>query len=608
MKSLQSHIYLYCLIIGLLISNFIYGQIDTINLSSLTVTTTLPKNNNSKIEKIGQLNSALIQQKNLYLKEYTPGGITSISVRGNNPSHSKVFVDGFLLNSSFHGQMDLSLLPNYFIESASLNLYRNNLSSFALGGTFHFNLNDKKINKNNLEVFLKSGSFGLFEIGGKINTRITKKLNYQAKINYLSSKNDYPFKYEGEKHFLKNAQINKKNLLQSLSWKINQNNKVSVSLWNSHLDRGVPNAASAINSPIENNQIDKSNRISLKYLRTKKNHSLEVKSGYFYELIDYNNLISELRTTSNEISFTWYKNSFSINPILSTRIYAAESNGYQTTQNREAILFGLNSSYQLNQSNKFYLSLQKEYVSDKDWQTFSPNFVYNHLSKKNLELSFNISKSYRYPNLNDLYWQEGGNIDLESEKTNNIALEVKQFLKMKSCKFIPSLNIYYATIKDYIQWTPNSEGLWSPENLSKVENSGLELGLKHILARNKISIQQEVLYSYTKSINKGNAKRQLIYIPLHQVAVNQSFSLKKITLHLQNKIVGKRFITSDNLYQLNPYWIVNLNANYLINIKKQKIDLGLELNNIFNEQYQTIAQRPMPGFSFALSIKYSIHE
>ena len=606
MKSLRSHI--YCLVIGLLVSNFIYGQIDTINLSGLTVTTTLPKNNNSKIEKIGQLNSALIQQKNLYLKEYTPGGITSISVRGNNPSHSKVFVDGFLLNSSFHGQMDLSLLPNYFIESASLNLYRNNLSSFALGGTFHFNLNDKKFKKNNLEVFLKSGSFGLFEIGGKINTRITKKLTYQAKINYLSSKNNYPFKYEGEKYFLKNAQINKKNLSQSLSWKINQSNKVSVSLWNSHMNRGIPNAASAINSPIENNQTDKSNRISLKYLRTKKNHSLEVKSGYFYELIDYTNLISELRTTTNEISFTWYKNSFSINPILSTRIYTAESNGYQTTQNREAVLFGLNSSYQLNQSNKFYLSLQKEYVSDKNWQTFSPNFVYNHLSKKNLELSFNISKSYRYPNLNDLYWQEGGNIDLESEKTNNIALGIKQSLNISNYKFIPSLNIYCATIKNYIQWTPNSEGLWSPENLSKVENSGLELGLKHILARNKISIQQEVLYSYTKSINKGNAKRQLIYIPLHQVAVNQSVSLKKITLHLQNKIVGKRFITSDNLSNLNPYWIMNLSANYLINIKKQKINLGLELNNIFNEQYQTIAQRPMPGFNFALSLKYSIHE
>jgi len=374
------------------------------------------------------------------------------------------------------------------------------------------------------------------------------------------------------------------------------------------MDRGISNAASAQNSPIENHQTDKSNRLSLKYLRTKKAHSLEVKSGYSYELIDYNDLISELRTTTNEISFTWYKNSFSINPIISTKIYAAESNGYETIQNRTSVLLGLNSSYHLNQYNKFYLSLQKEYVSDKDWQAFSPNFVYNHLGKKKLELSFNLSKSYRYPNLNDLYWQEGGNLDLESEKTNNIALGVKQTADFNKNKLIPSLNIYYSTIKNYIQWIPNSEGLWSPENLSKVQNSGLELSLKHLLVGSKASLQQEVLYSYTKSTNKENDNHQLIYIPLHQVAVNQSILLKKLSLHLQNKIVGKRFITSDNLSQLNPYWMMNLNANYLVNIKKQKIDFGLELNNIFNKQYETIAQRPMPGFNFAVSLKYSIHE
>jgi len=209
MRSFLSIIYwnkqVYLLLLGLFISNFVNGQIDTINLSGLTVTTTLPKNNNDKIEKSSLLNNALIQQKNLYLKEYTPGGITSISVRGNNPSHSKVFVDGFLLNSSLHGQMDLSLLPNYFIESASLSLYRNNLSSFALGGSFHFNLTNQNFEKNSLEVLLKSGSFGLFEFGGKINASILKKLNYQIKVNYLSSENDYPFKYENGKYFLKNG-------------------------------------------------------------------------------------------------------------------------------------------------------------------------------------------------------------------------------------------------------------------------------------------------------------------------------------------------------------------------------------------------------------------
>ena len=86
-----------------------------------------------------------------------------------------------------------------------------------------------------------------------------------------------------------------------------------------------------------------------------------------------------------------------------------------------------------------------------------------------------ISRSYRAPTFNDLYWpDEGwakGNINLKPEKgiTGELGVEsrINKYLSA-------SLTYYRSDYKQLIQWSDNGSGVWQPMNVSSAVINGLE--------------------------------------------------------------------------------------------------------------------------------------
>ncbi len=563
---------------------------------------------NKQISKYSRENNSLLLEDNLYLKEYTLGGISSISVRGTNPSHTKILFDGFQLNSSLHGQLDLSLLPAFFFSNANWDIYNTDNPNSALGGTLNFSSNSPTNKKNSYSIYTKAGSFNSFEIGSKLNFNLLRNVKYQLSINYANAENNYPFVYEGVKYFTKNATFKRFNVLQTLDWKIKKHHSFKIHIWNNHLNRGIPNVASAINSPIKNKQTDWGNRVFLKYKFQKSRINFQVNSSVSKERIDYNDLISDLSSNLNSVSSFYIWDNFKLGLHFYINNYKAESHAFDKDKNRTSLLSSINAHYYLRERHQFKVNFQKEYVSDLDWQKLGSNFLYRFSLSDHLQINVNYSNAYRYPNLNDLYWNPGGNRNLLAEETNNFAIDLEKNISKTNSSYLFKGGVYHSTIKDYIQWTPDSEGIWSPTNLEKVSNTGFEASIKHFFSLNKIHFRQSLKYDFSKSVNNSRGDKQLIYVPLHQAAANHSILYKKIQFNIQNKIVGKRVITSDNSMYLTPYWISNVNLTYQFLFNKNTMDFGLDLKNIFNQHYQTIAQRPMPGFHFDITVKYTFNE
>jgi vitamin B12 transporter len=221
-------------------------------------------------------------------------------------------------------------------------------------------------------------------------------------------------------------------------------------------------------------------------------------------------------------------------------------------------------------------------------------------ANKNYNIKINASRNFRIPSFNDLYWQQGGNPNLQPENAHQY--EVGQELVFNMIRF--SATAFFNKIDNLINWQPNSSGLWQPENTKKVNTYGVEtnltfdkkIGKHHLLFRSN--------YAYTVSENQ-ETKLQLIYVPFHKFNSSLSYSFDKATIFSQYLFNGTVFTSSDNFYKLKEYQLVNIGVSYRLG-PKEKIDIGLQVLNLLNEKYQSVATRPLPGRNYAVNLIFKL--
>jgi outer membrane cobalamin receptor len=66
---------------------------------------------------------------------------------------------------------------------------------------------------------------------------------------------------------------------------------------------------------------------------------------------------------------------------------------------------------------------------------------------------------------------------------------------------------------------------------------------------------------------------------------------------------GYRYTSSDNSAFLLPFWLSNVWLAKAFSIKKYKLEISSRVNNIFNESYQVMLNRPMPLRNYQIGIR-----
>ena len=70
--------------------------------------------------KDSDLSDVLSETIPVYIKNYSPGGLSSLSLRGTTAVHSNILWNGLSLSSPMLGQSDFSLIPAGFIDELSI--------------------------------------------------------------------------------------------------------------------------------------------------------------------------------------------------------------------------------------------------------------------------------------------------------------------------------------------------------------------------------------------------------------------------------------------------------------------------------------------------------
>ena len=260
----------------------------------------------------------------------------------------------------------------------------------------------------------------------------------------------------------------------------------------------------------------------------------------------------------------------------------------------------------------------REELYGTDWTPLIPAlFIDLEMSRRgNIVAKGSVSRNFRYPSLNDLYFLPGGNPELRCERGWTYDTGVRFEIGSSDKNGISGGATWFDSyIDDWIIWLPTVKGFFSPRNLKKVHAYGVELqsDLNVVLSRGcKMSINGT--FSWTPSINIGvpmspadqSVGRQLPYVPEYSSSVTGRLSWRTWTFLYKWCWYSERYTMSSNditlTGRLPDYFMSNISLEKVFVWRRADMSLKLAVNNLFNEEYLSVLSRPMPGINFEIFI------
>ena len=569
------------------------------------------------IYKTGSVADLLSAQSPVNIRNYGAGLLSTVNARGLGSNHTSLLWNGIPLNSPNLGLTDLSLLPSHLFDEISVisgstgPVYGNNSLGVAI------ELLNKEEKENSLNFSGTRGSYGCMGNSIQLNYLINK-LYTSTNLYAYEADNDFPYKNITKRNFpiekQKNALQKQMGIMEVVSYKIDKHNRIKAGLWYQYSQRELPPLM--LVSLGEESQRDSSLRIFLDYAKLYKSIGFNNIFSYSREFIFYNNLInnitgrSDVKIFRNETEIKYYPfNSLVVSSsfIIKNSLAAISEYGEEKTNYSQSVK--ITSRYKLNNWN-VGAGIQKEFNDLFEVPiTYSAGVDRNFLVNK-LNISAGLSKIYSLPTLNDVYWKPGGNLNLKSEEGLTTQINIKYNHYKNS--FI-SLTGYWVQVNNWIQWTPDNSGLYTPDNIKEVESKGIEFHYKQFVKINYWFAIMSGSYSFIHPVNKKFTNnfelenKKLIYVPQNSFNLNILIYYKNISIYTNMEYTGERFTTADNTAVLEPYSLVKLGGLINLNHDRFLFTVKPEIRNLFNVSYQPIPWRAMPGRSYFLTLSLNLN-
>ena len=563
------------------------------------------------------------------IKNYGAGSSATISIRGTNASHSRLFWNGISLNSPMLGLFDFSIFPVDATSSVAV-LYGGQSPEFgtgAIGGIIK--IDDKLQFKSTIKLNYSQqfGSFGLE--GNSFSVGIgNKRFQSKTSFNRATSVNNYRYKdyqqFSSPTVELQNAGTLQQGIYQSFAFKINEKRILKLNSWFQYNDRNI-----APTLGLRNNvsvQTDRSFRNSLQY-EEKINDKLElnVVLGYINDFLLYKSRLKVGDSIAVILSSQSISEVYSFRGNLTYQLsdetslkFLGEANNerasvYEYRGNKSRNRYSLAGIAGREFGKKAFISasVRKEFNEKASPITGSLNTNFTVFGKNGIDISTSVSTNYALPTLNDLYWRPGGNPDLKAEESTNFDLKLNKSLTIGKVKFYSSFSTYYTIVKNWILWQPSAiyNGNWSPQNLRRVRTSGFESSNEIKLLSKNNSFSFRVNYALTnaintKSISQSDASngKQLIYVPKNTGLAQFIYGYKSFQLRYGVNYYGYRFTTSDNSSFLPSYLLNQIVVQKSIRINKYQISADAGVYNLFYKSYQNLPDRIQPGRNFLIHL------
>ncbi|MEX0273349.1 MAG: TonB-dependent receptor plug domain-containing protein, partial [Flavobacteriaceae bacterium] len=409
-------------------------------------------------------------------------------------------------------------------------------------------------------------------------------------INYNSSDNDYRFPQTDQRNT--NGEFEHMNINFNAGYLLNDTQVLRMYHQSFIGDR---NLSGTLLAPGRSRYVDNHHRTQLEWGRFGKSTINKIKVARLHEAYTYyenkdSNTSTKGRVTTLLARYALdieLSDALRLNSFLEYNNFRGNGNNFGTPQRSDLALTAV-LKHTVSRPFRYNLSLRQDISTDfSSPLVFAWNGSYDFGPLYKLQL--NASRNFRTPTFNDLYWQPGGNPELQSEQSYQMDLGHRFAFGPISL----DLNTYYISTRDMIRWLPNTEGLWSPSNVDNVRIYGAELALrtkKIILKKQEIELNAN--YGYTVSEDTAT-DQQLIYVPYHRGNASVAYRFHTMALFYQHLYNGPVSIIGG---ELKGYQVANAGLTYTPKTKGTfGYRLGLTLNNVFNTYYENIALRPMPN-------------
>ena len=527
------------------------------------------------------------------------GGNKNLRMRGSSAQQVLVLVDGRPLNNPRDGIADLRQIGIDHIDRIEL-MYgpgSTQYGSSAMGGTL--NVITKKTPKQGSETELGAsiGSFDTYEATLSHSARITPKFGVTLSGEYESS--------EG---FRENSQSKDTYWNGTVSYDLSDKNSFAFSSDYSRTRTGTPGPLTYLdNDDLEKERTlthcltwffnpDESDKFTTKIYRFEDR--LEFFENSAGSLFDIENAYSRHKTVQEDADIQWEKKwTEKYQWVLGTSTVGNQNDSTDSSDHRYEVNSAfLENRYDFTEKFRGNLGLRVDDYSNVGSQ-FSPDISFLYKMSDDLHFHGLAAKSFRAPTFNDLYWPDQGwsrgNPDLKPEKSTTWEAG---FLKYLNKNVSTDLTFYENKNRDLINWLERA-GVWQPENIDSARTRGVELENKYKASAHLLFTLD---YTYTSAKDRATGN-DLIYQPRHSGIASVAYTAPyEIETSLSVQYRGKCYHDPDNQIPVPGYSVFGAKIS-----KKWRSGIVsyLSLDNLFDKDYQTIRDYPMPGFAVTLGVK-----
>lgn len=617
------------------------------------------------------MGDVLLQNTNTFIKSYGRGTMATVSVRGTAPSHTQVTWNGLTINSPMLGTVDFSLVPSYFIDDASLYTGASavGIASGGLGGAITLDNRPTGERGFGLRYIQGVGSFMTFDEYLRF-TYGGERWSVSTRLLYSSSRNDFKYtnyaklpelSFDDSGHIVgrkyptdrnRNGDYGDFHLLQEAYCNSRKGDRFGATVWYMFSDRGVPKLSTDYrdDSTTRASQRESTLRAVLSWDRILRSVRLGAKAGYTYTDMLYRHLFDITGTGAEMIegirsqsyvhsAFGRFEAEYSLRDKLMVSanvsanqhfVSSSDESVYNNTgdeaivgyrQARFELAAAASVRYRPVERLGLAVSARWDLYGTRSTPVVPAAFVDYLVSRRgNVVLKASVTRNYRYPTLNDLYFQPGGNPDLKPEHgftyDGGASFDVK--CAGGRLRISGEVSAFDSYIDDWILWRPTFKGFWTPLNIRRVHSYGFEA--KASLTADLgggWSISVNGLFSMTRSLNRADPVsendlsrgRQLPYIPVYTSSATGRASWRGWSLAYKWRYYSERYTVSSGDMTVTgvvaPYFMNDVSLEKRFEWRWGGLSVRADVNNLFGEEYETVLSHPMPGRNFGIFIGIS---
>ncbi|HAH51740.1 MAG TPA: hypothetical protein DCL80_10955 [Balneola sp.] len=563
------------------------------------------------------IGEALSRYSSIFVRSNAPGAVSVASFRGFGGEQTRVLWEGMPINHSMLGVLDLSLMRSGSFSSVEI-------SSGSGSSTYGSGISGSV----SLSSTVKSREFLLGQSLGSNSNYITfgnagfEKGNWLFGVNGSIQENENNYRYydrnteqeENRRH----ATFDNNQFQVQLGWK-KEDKRFKSKLWFLKSDHEIPE------NVFVGSGTSRQHDAALRWLNSLNFRSgdvqHEVKTYLAQTELDYfdpNRTIESISTGrewNNEFSSTISVSpDFLLSNIVSAYFTEVRTNNYEDTKYRRVLSQQFTAEIQASSKLGVFPSFRLEHYSDFG-TAISPSFGVNYqIINDEIYVHSLISRNFRAPTFNDLYWPQGGNENLNAETA--VLIEAGIGIT-DSWNGIGDhhLAFFRTDISNGIRWTPGSGAFFQAQNYLSLLSYGVEWKASKSLKIGSFYLNYFQSTSYTRSmIDKARFNddaavgNQLPNVPKWKYSGSISASKGKLSSSLHGNFVSERYSTEQNsLRDPEPaYFVLDASINYSKTVQETVVNLSLQVNNILDEHYEVVRLYPQPlrNFLITLTIKH----